>query len=122
MAEHHLGSPDHGMRQGRRHNSRVPPTPCPAGDAAPGRCRVPRFGGTETLSEDVRNAGVASSIDPERRYTIRQLYVELARYHQMLEETGHHPRSTIETYVVHPVRFLRWLSGEYDPRHSDPWP
>ncbi|BCJ34096.1 hypothetical protein Athai_15990 [Actinocatenispora thailandica] len=62
------------------------------------------------------------SADNERTYTIRQLYAELARYHQTLQDTGRHSPSTIETYVVHPVRFLRWLAGDYDPRQSDPWP
>jgi hypothetical protein len=74
------------------------------------------------LADEVRNEGVPRSTDTERTYTIRQRYAELARYHQTLEDTGVHTRGTIETYVVHPVRFLRWLAGEYDPRRSDPWP
>jgi hypothetical protein len=65
---------------------------------------------------------VPRSRDTEHTYTIRQLYAELARYHQSLEDSGHHSRDTIETYVVHPVRFLRWLAGDYDTRQADPWP
>lgn len=58
-------------------------------------------------------------MDPELRWSARELRSELNRYEQELRAAGK-ARNTVNTYVQHPERFINWLEGRYRPTHSDP--
>ena len=48
-------------------------------------------------------------------WTIEELRSELDRYRAELIAAGKVP-NTVETYVDRADRFVRWLTGEYDPK------
>ena len=51
----------------------------------------------------------------ERTWTISELNQSLDIYEQELRDKGLR-RSSINTYVQHPERFIRWLADDYSPQ------
>jgi hypothetical protein len=56
----------------------------------------------------------------ERRWSARDLMSELNRYEQELRDAGK-TRNTINTYVQHPERFIKWLERNH-PTQADAKP
>ena len=54
-------------------------------------------------------------MDTERAWTISELNDSLDIYEQELRDKGLR-RSSINTYVQHPERFIRWLADDYSPQ------
>ena len=54
-------------------------------------------------------------MDTERTWTISELNESLDIYEQELRDKGLR-RSSINTYVQHPERFIRWLADDYSPQ------
>ena len=54
-------------------------------------------------------------MDTERTWTISELNESLDIYEQELRDKGLR-RSSINTYVQHPERFIRWLANDYSPQ------
>ena len=54
-------------------------------------------------------------MDTERTWTISELNDSLDIYEQELRDKGLR-RSSINTYVQHPERFIRWLDNNYSPQ------
>ena len=54
-------------------------------------------------------------MDTERTCTISELNESLDIYEQELRDKGLR-RSSINTYVQHPERFIRWLADDYSPQ------
>ena len=54
-------------------------------------------------------------MDTERTWTISELNDSLDVYEQELRDKGLR-RSSINTYVQHPERFIRWLDNNYSPQ------
>jgi hypothetical protein len=55
----------------------------------------------------------------EPRWSARELRSQLNRYEEDLRAAGK-TRNTINTYLQHPERFIKWLEGRYRPTHTDP--
>jgi len=54
-------------------------------------------------------------MNTERTWTISELNESLDIYEQELRDKGLR-RSSINTYVQHPERFIRWLADDYSPQ------
>lgn len=50
-----------------------------------------------------------------RQWTIEELHAELGRFEAALRAAGL-TESSIHTYTDRSARFLRWLTGDYQPR------
>ena len=50
----------------------------------------------------------------DRSWTATELHESLDQYEQELRDNGLR-RNTVNTYVQHPERFIRWLTDEYSP-------
>jgi hypothetical protein len=58
-------------------------------------------------------------MNSDARWSVQELRAELNRYEKALQEAGTLTRSTINTYVQHPERFINWLDGRYQPVQSE---
>jgi hypothetical protein len=58
-------------------------------------------------------------MNSDARWSAQELRDELNRYEKALQEAGRLTRSTINTYVQHPERFINWLDGRYQPVQSE---
>ena len=54
------------------------------------------------------------SLDEDRSWTATALHEALDQYEQELRDNGLR-RNTVNTYVQHPERFIRWLTDRYRP-------
>lgn len=55
----------------------------------------------------------------EPRWSAEELRDQLDRYEEALRAAGK-TLNTINTYVQHPERFIKWLEGKYRPTKADP--
>jgi len=58
-------------------------------------------------------------MNTERRWSARELKEELDEYERELRDAGK-ARNTINTYVQHPERFIKWLERRPRPSQADP--
>ena len=67
-------------------------------------------------SEEPVSDGSSCSVEPneDRSWTALELHEALNQYEQELRDNGLR-RNTVNTYVQHPERFIRWLTDEYSP-------